>query len=90
MARFIYLEIMSSSINMSFNNFKVIISNSSYDRRSSKDESDCSSTRKHILCKDLDEQRLLAYKKEDPPWKGVSDKFPDFSRGKHALEHDLA
>lgn len=71
--------------------FKVIISNSSHDRRSSKDESDRSSTRKHIPCKDLDEQRLLAYKKEDPPWKWISDKFPeDFSRGTHALEHDLA
>ncbi len=62
---------------MSFDNFKVIISNSSDDGCSSKEESDRSSTRKHIPYKDLDEQRLLAYKKEDQPWKWTFDKFPE-------------
>ncbi|CZR52891.1 uncharacterized protein PAC_02768 [Phialocephala subalpina] len=46
---------------------------------SSEDESRRSSTRKHIPW-DLDEQRLLAYKKEDQSWEWIFDKFPGRTR----------
>jgi hypothetical protein len=43
-------------------------SSSDDDRCSSKDEPRCSHTSKHSRWSDLDEQRLLAYKKEGKSW----------------------
>jgi hypothetical protein len=51
-------------------------SESSNDGYSSEGEQGCSSTSKHSQWSDLDEQRLLAYKKEDKPWDWIFDKFP--------------
>ncbi|PVH87780.1 hypothetical protein DL98DRAFT_509343 [Cadophora sp. DSE1049] len=43
---------------------------------SSEDEQKRSSTSKHSRWSDLDEQRLLAYKKESKSWEGIFGKFP--------------
>ena len=50
---------------------------SSYDDGcSSEDEQRCPSTRKHSPWSTLDEQRLLAYKKEGKSWRWIFRKFP--------------
>lgn len=41
------------------------------DRCSSKDEQGRPSTRKNITWDPIDEQRLLAYRKEDKPWSWI-------------------
>lgn len=46
------------------------------DSESCSDDNGCSSTSKHSLWSDLDEQRLLAYKKEDKSWDWIFKKFP--------------
>ena len=51
-------------------------SSSDDDGCSSEDEQGRSSTSKHSRCSDLDEQRLLAYKKEDKSWDWIFGKFP--------------
>jgi hypothetical protein len=43
---------------------------------SSKDEQGCSSTRKNIPWDPIDEQRLVAWKKEGKPWGWIFKKFP--------------
>ena len=50
------------------------------DGYSSKDEQKCSSTSKHSRWSDLDEQRLLAYKKEGKSWEWIFGKFPSRTR----------
>jgi hypothetical protein len=50
-------------------------SGSDDDRCSSEDEQGRSSTSKHSRWSDLDEQRLLAYKKEGKPWEWIFRKF---------------
>jgi hypothetical protein len=47
---------------------------------SSEDELGRSSTSRQIRWSDLDEQRLLAYKKEGKPWEWIFDKFPGRTR----------
>jgi len=57
---------------------------SNSDSESSSDDDGCSSageqgrssTRKNVPWEDLDEQRLLAYMKEEKPWKWIFPKFP--------------
>ena len=51
-------------------------SSSDDDVCSSEDEQGRSSTSKHSRWSDLDEQRLLAYKKEGKPWEWIFGKFP--------------
>ena len=51
-------------------------SSSDDDECSSGDEQGRSSTSKHSRWSDLDEQRLLAYKKEDKSWDWIFGKFP--------------
>lgn len=51
-------------------------SSSDDDGCSSGDEQGCSSTSKHSRWDDIDEQRLLAYKKEDKSWDWIFKKFP--------------
>jgi hypothetical protein len=51
-------------------------SSSDDNRCSSKDEQGRSSTSKHSRWSPIDEQRLLAYKKEDKPWSWIFKKFP--------------
>jgi len=51
-------------------------SSSDDDRCSNKDEQARSSTRKNIPWGPIDEQRLLAYKKEDKSWNWIFRKFP--------------
>jgi len=51
-------------------------SSSDDDGCSSAGEQGCSSTRKNVAWEDLDEQRLLAYMKEEKPWKWIFPKFP--------------
>jgi hypothetical protein len=46
------------------------------DGYSSEDELSCPSMRTNISWKPLDEQRLLAWKKEGKPWKWIFKKFP--------------
>lgn len=41
-----------------------------------EDEQGRSSTRKNIPWDDIDEQRLVAYKKEDMSWNWIFQKFP--------------
>jgi hypothetical protein len=43
---------------------------------SAEDEQGQSSTRKNVPWEDIDEQRLLAYIKEEKPWKWIFPKFP--------------
>ncbi|KAH6714684.1 hypothetical protein BKA61DRAFT_656055 [Leptodontidium sp. MPI-SDFR-AT-0119] len=50
------------------------------DRCSSEDEPGRSSTGKNIKWEGLDEQRLLAYKKEGKPWEWIFRKFPGRTR----------
>ena len=51
-------------------------SSSDDDGCSSGDEQGRSSTSKHSRWDDIDEQRLLAYKKEDKSWEWIFKKFP--------------
>ena len=44
---------------------------------SSEDEQGRSSTRKNIPWDPIDEQRLLAYRKEDKPWSWIFQQFPN-------------
>jgi hypothetical protein len=54
---------------------------------SSEDEQGRSSTSKHSQWLDLDEQRLLAYKKEGKSWEWIFREFPGRTRpAVHALE----
>lgn len=46
----------------------------------SEDKQDCLSTSKHSQWSDLDEQRLLAYKKEGKDWEWIFGKFPGRTR----------
>jgi hypothetical protein len=55
-------------------------SSSDDDECSSEGEQGRSSTSKHSRWPDLDEQRLLAYKKEDKSWKWIFRKFPGRTR----------
>jgi hypothetical protein len=50
------------------------------DSESSSDDDECSSKSKHSRWPDLDEQRLLAYKKEDKSWEWIFRKFPGRTR----------
>jgi hypothetical protein len=52
------------------------LSDSDSDECSSEGEQGRSSTSKHSRWSDLDEQRLLAYKKEDKSWEWIFRKFP--------------
>ena len=51
-------------------------SSSDHDTCSGEDEQALSSTRKNITWDDIDEQRLLAYKKESKSWGWIFGKFP--------------
>jgi hypothetical protein len=51
-------------------------SSSDDDGCSAEDEQGRSSTRKNVPWEDLDEQRLLAYMKEEKSWKWIFPKFP--------------
>jgi hypothetical protein len=51
------------------------------DRSSAEVEQECSSTRKHSAWLPLDEQRLLAYKKEGKSWSWIFRKFPGRTPG---------
>ena len=51
-------------------------SSSNDDECSAKDDQGRSSTRKNVPWEDLDEQRLLAYMKEEKSWKWIFPKFP--------------
>jgi hypothetical protein len=55
-------------------------SSSDDDECSSEGEQGRSSTSKHNRWSDLDEQRLLAYKKEDKSWEWIFRKFPGRTR----------
>jgi hypothetical protein len=55
-------------------------SSSDDDECSSEGEQGRSSTSKHSRWSDLDEQRLLAYKKEDKSWEWIFRKFPGRTR----------
>jgi hypothetical protein len=57
------------------------LSDSNDDRSSTEDEQGRSSTRKHSAWLPLDEQRLLAYKKEGKSWSWIFRKFPGRTPG---------
>jgi hypothetical protein len=50
------------------------------DGGSSEEEQKCPSTRTHSPWSELDEQRLLVYKKENKSWPWLFCKFPDRTR----------
>jgi hypothetical protein len=56
-------------------------SSSDDDGSSTEDEQGRSSTRKHSMWLPLDEQRLLAYKKEGKSWSWIFRKFPGRTQG---------
>jgi len=62
------------------------------DECANEDNQSCSGTSKHSQWLDLDEQRLLAYKKEGKPWDWIFYKFSwqDSACNTYALEHDPA
>lgn len=45
------------------------------------EDDECTSTRKRVPCSELEEQRLLAYKKENKPWDWIFGQFPNRTYG---------
>jgi hypothetical protein len=74
-------ELLHSKDDNVLSNSDPDLSGSDDDRSSTEDEQGRSSMRKHSMWLPLDEQRLLAYKKEGKSWSWIFRKFPGRTQG---------